>query len=215
MSIKSIHARQIFDSRGNPTVEVDLTTDKGLFRAAVPSGASTGIYEAIELRDGDKSRYLGKGVSKAVSNVKEIIAPALIGRNVLNQEEIDNLMNELDGTHNKGTSILATGPRPPRSPPISERRVLARALLLSLARARIVARRNDSRTRCRCRRLLTQPSSEPTPFSVSRWLFARPVPPRRAFRSTGTWRAQPRSWHHHSGRSSRILTRSLVDTDDA
>jgi enolase len=64
MSIKSIHAREILDSRGNPTVEVDLITDKGLFRAEVPSGASTGIYEAIELRDGDKSRYLGKGVLK-------------------------------------------------------------------------------------------------------------------------------------------------------
>lgn len=64
-TIKAVHARQIFDSRGNPTVEVDVTIDKGLFRAAVPSGASTGIYEAIELRDGDKTKYLGKGVSKA------------------------------------------------------------------------------------------------------------------------------------------------------
>jgi len=69
MSIKSIHARQIFDSRGNPTIEVDVTTEKGLFRAAVPSGASTGIHEALELRDNDKSKYLGKGVSKAVANV--------------------------------------------------------------------------------------------------------------------------------------------------
>ena len=78
MPIKAVKARQIFDSRGNPTVEVDLTTDKGLFRAAVPSGASTGIYEALELRDGDKANYHGKGVSKAVSNVNDIIAPALV-----------------------------------------------------------------------------------------------------------------------------------------
>jgi enolase len=101
MSIQKIHARQIFDSRGNPTVEVDLTTPKGLFRAAVPSGASTGIYEALELRDGDKTHYLGKGVSKAVSNVNNIIAPKLIGKNVTHQTEIDNFMIELDGTDTK------------------------------------------------------------------------------------------------------------------
>jgi enolase len=102
MSIISIHAREILDSRGNPTIEVDLKTAKGLFRAAVPSGASTGIYEALELRDGDKSRYLGKGVLKAVTNVNDVIAPKLIGKNVVNQEEIDNLMLQLDGTDNKG-----------------------------------------------------------------------------------------------------------------
>jgi len=102
MSIRKIHARQIFDSRGNPTVEVDLTTDKGVFRAAVPSGASTGIYEALELRDGDKSQYLGKGVSKAIKNVNELIAPKLIGKSVVNQEDIDKTMLELDGTDNKG-----------------------------------------------------------------------------------------------------------------
>jgi len=101
MSIKSVHARQIFDSRGNPTVEVDVTTDKGLFRAAVPSGASTGVHEALELRDGDKSKYLGKGVSKAVHNVNTIIAPALIGKDVTKQEEVDHFMLELDGTKNK------------------------------------------------------------------------------------------------------------------
>ena len=78
MPIQSIKARQIYDSRGNPTVEVDLTTDKGLFRAAVPSGASTGIYEALELRDGDKANYHGKGVLKAVANINDIIAPAVI-----------------------------------------------------------------------------------------------------------------------------------------
>uniref|UniRef100_A0A665VP64 phosphopyruvate hydratase n=1 Tax=Echeneis naucrates TaxID=173247 RepID=A0A665VP64_ECHNA len=79
MSIVKIHAREIFDSRGNPTVEVDLYTDKGLFRAAVPSGASTGIYEALELRDNDKTRYLGKGVSQAVDHINSTIGPALVG----------------------------------------------------------------------------------------------------------------------------------------
>jgi len=102
MSIKTVKAREILDSRGNPTVEVEVTTDKGLFRAAVPSGASTGKFEALELRDNDKSRYLGKGVLKACKNVNEIIAPQLIGKSVLNQEELDNFMIQLDGTDNKG-----------------------------------------------------------------------------------------------------------------
>jgi len=102
MSIVSVHARQIFDSRGNPTVEVDLKTAKGLFRAAVPSGASTGIYEAVELRDGDKSKYFGKGVSKAIANVNDIIAPKVVGLNVVEQKKIDQLMIDLDGTPNKG-----------------------------------------------------------------------------------------------------------------
>uniref|UniRef100_A0A4W4F641 phosphopyruvate hydratase n=1 Tax=Electrophorus electricus TaxID=8005 RepID=A0A4W4F641_ELEEL len=103
MSILKIQAREIFDSRGNPTVEVDLYTDKGLFRAAVPSGASTGIYEALELRDNDKSKYLGKGVSKAVEHVNQTIAPALIAQGipVVEQEKIDQFMLELDGTDNK------------------------------------------------------------------------------------------------------------------
>jgi enolase len=103
MSIKSIKARQIFDSRGNPTVEVDLTTDKGLYRSAVPSGASTGIYEALELRDNDKANYHGKGVSKAVNNINTLIAPALVGSNlnVTQQKEIDEAMLKLDGTDNK------------------------------------------------------------------------------------------------------------------
>ena len=78
MSILKIHARSIFDSRGNPTVEVDLFTDKGMFRAGVPSGASTGIHEALELRDNIKTEYMGKGVNQAVKNVNEIIAPALL-----------------------------------------------------------------------------------------------------------------------------------------
>merc|ERR1711920_512297 len=99
--IVSIKAREIFDSRGNPTVEVDLLTDMHLFRAAVPSGASTGIYEALELRDGDKKRLLGKGVLKAVKNVNESIAPKLVGLEVTKQREIDDLMVQtLDGTQN-------------------------------------------------------------------------------------------------------------------
>jgi enolase len=104
MSITRIHARQIFDSRGNPTVEVDIHTEKGRFRAAVPSGASTGVHEAVELRDGDKTSYVGKGVSKAVANVNEIIAPALIesGLKVTAQRDIDDFLIKLDGTPNKG-----------------------------------------------------------------------------------------------------------------
>ncbi|KAK2179022.1 hypothetical protein NP493_518g00039 [Ridgeia piscesae] len=103
MSIKAIHARQIFDSRGNPTVEVDLTTANGMFRAAVPSGASTGIYEALELRDNIKAEYHGKGVLKAVSNVNKLIAPALVGKtlDVADQKAIDKIMLDLDGTENK------------------------------------------------------------------------------------------------------------------
>lgn len=103
MSILKIHARSIFDSRGNPTVEVDLFTDKGMFRAGVPSGASTGIHEALELRDNIKTEYMGKGVNQAVKNVNEIIAPALLKENfsVVNQEQIDRFMLALDGTKNK------------------------------------------------------------------------------------------------------------------
>lgn len=100
--IQSITARQILDSRGNPTIEVDLTTEQGhLARAATPSGASTGTLEALELRDNDEKRYLGKSVSKAVANVKTIIAPALIGQEVNDQRALDRLMLELDGTENK------------------------------------------------------------------------------------------------------------------
>ena len=101
-TIKKVHARQILDSRGNPTIEVDVFTENGLMgRASVPSGASTGSREALELRDGDKSRWMGKGVTKAVDNVNKIIAPKLIGKNVLEQRSIDGLMLELDGTENK------------------------------------------------------------------------------------------------------------------
>jgi enolase len=101
--ISEIFARQILDSRGNPTVEVDVITDEGaLGRAAVPSGASTGIHEAVELRDNDKKRYVGKGVLKAVSNVNKSIAPALLGYDVADQTGIDEMMIQLDGTPNKG-----------------------------------------------------------------------------------------------------------------
>ncbi|MCK5044438.1 phosphopyruvate hydratase [Candidatus Parcubacteria bacterium] len=98
--IKKIIAREILDSRGNPTVEVDLTTESGVFRASVPSGASTGKYEAQEIRDKAK-RYNGKGVLKAIKNVEQIIAPKLKGRDVIDQEKIDQLLVELDGTENK------------------------------------------------------------------------------------------------------------------
>jgi enolase len=101
--IESIHARQILDSRGNPTVEVDVVTESGAVgRAAVPSGASTGTHEAVELRDGDKKRYVGKGVLKAVENVNSKIAEEIVGFSVLDQGLIDKIMLELDGTPNKG-----------------------------------------------------------------------------------------------------------------
>jgi enolase len=100
--IREVKAREILDSRGNPTIEVDVILDSGAMgRAAVPSGASTGEHEAIELRDGDKSRYLGKGVLKAVENVKKIIGPKLSGKEPFSQKEIDEFMINLDGTQNK------------------------------------------------------------------------------------------------------------------
>ncbi|MDR2392537.1 MAG: phosphopyruvate hydratase [Treponema sp.] len=102
-SIEYVEAREILDSRGNPTVEVDVVLEDGSFgRAAVPSGASTGEHEAVELRDDDKSRYLGKGVLKAVDNVNNIIAPEIEGSDVQDQVDIDRTMIELDGTENKG-----------------------------------------------------------------------------------------------------------------
>ncbi|MBE0432550.1 phosphopyruvate hydratase [candidate division WOR-3 bacterium] len=101
-TIEKILAREILDSRGNPTVEVDIELNDGVTgRAAVPSGASTGIHEAIEMRDGDKARYAGKGVLKAVANVNEKIAPALCGKDVTQQAELDRIMLDLDGTPNK------------------------------------------------------------------------------------------------------------------
>ncbi len=102
-TITYVHARQILDSRGNPTVEVDVMTDDGILgRAAVPSGASTGVHEAVELRDGDKTKFLGKGVLNAVNNVNTVIADTLIGYDVTNQNDIDKCLIELDGTPNKG-----------------------------------------------------------------------------------------------------------------
>lgn len=111
--IESIHARQILDSRGNPTVEVEVMTSSGAFgRAAVPSGASTGTHEAVELRDGDKKKYMGKGVLKAVSNVNTKIAEAIVGFPAYEQNLIDKIMIELDGTPNKAklgaNAILGT-----------------------------------------------------------------------------------------------------------
>jgi enolase len=111
--ISKIHARQILDSRGNPTIEVDVITSNGILgRAAVPSGASTGIHEAVELRDGDKSVFLGKGVLKAVQNVNTIINDALNGMDIFEQKKIDNTMLQLDGTDNKSNlganAILGT-----------------------------------------------------------------------------------------------------------
>src|SRR4026208_1261756 len=101
-SIVDIHARQILDSRGNPTVEVDVTLDDGsMGRAAVPSGASTGVHEAWELRDGDKAVYLGKGVTQAIRNVDSTIADALTGWDALDQMGIDQRLIELDGSDNK------------------------------------------------------------------------------------------------------------------
>ena len=102
MIIENVHAREILDSRGNPTVEVEVTLKSGIVgRASVPSGASTGENEALELRDGDKNRYGGKGVLKAVENVNNVIAPALAGFSALEQRAIDHKMLELDGTKTK------------------------------------------------------------------------------------------------------------------
>ncbi|HEY5824215.1 MAG TPA: phosphopyruvate hydratase, partial [Cyclobacteriaceae bacterium] len=111
--IESIHARQILDSRGNPTIEVDVLTESGAFgRAAVPSGASTGSHEAVELRDNDKKRYMGKGVLQAVENVNSKIAAEVVGASVFDQNLIDKIMIELDGTPNKAklgaNAILGT-----------------------------------------------------------------------------------------------------------
>ncbi|MFZ1807594.1 MAG: phosphopyruvate hydratase [Cyclobacteriaceae bacterium] len=111
--IESIHARQILDSRGNPTVEVDVITESGAFgRAAVPSGASTGMHEAVELRDGNKKLFMGKGVLKAVKNVNEIIAEEIVGFDVVDQNLVDKIMMEVDGTKNKSklgaNAILGT-----------------------------------------------------------------------------------------------------------
>ncbi|MEO6807711.1 MAG: phosphopyruvate hydratase, partial [Isosphaeraceae bacterium] len=103
VTIAAVHGREILDSRGNPTVEVDVTLADGVLgRAAVPSGASTGVYEAVELRDGDKTRYLGKGVTQAVANVNQALAKVVVGLDVTDQVGLDRAMIEADGTPNKG-----------------------------------------------------------------------------------------------------------------
>uniref|UniRef100_A0A8C4NVY5 phosphopyruvate hydratase n=1 Tax=Dicentrarchus labrax TaxID=13489 RepID=A0A8C4NVY5_DICLA len=104
MSILKIHAREIFDSRGNPTVEVDLYTKKGLFRAAVPSGASTGIYEALELRDNDKTRYMGKGKASSLIPPLNLLLTSILS--VVDQAKVDKLMLDMDGTENKSLELL-------------------------------------------------------------------------------------------------------------
>lgn len=103
MSVLKVKARSVYDSRGNPTVEVDVVTETGLHRAIVPSGASTGQHEACELRDGDKTHWGGKGVLKAVSNVNDVIGPALIKENIdcADQSKVDDFLIKLDGTENK------------------------------------------------------------------------------------------------------------------
>jgi len=131
LAIEQIVAREILDSRGNPTVECDVLLEDGsMGTAAVPSGASTGEHEALELRDGDKSRYMGKGVRKAVSNIEEVIAPELLGLDGLDQVLIDQTMIDLDGTPNKAklgaNAILAVSMATARS--------AANALLVSLFR---------------------------------------------------------------------------------
>src|SRR3954468_15247522 len=103
MQISAVKGREILDSRGNPTVEVDVTLDgKVMGRAAVPSGASTGEREALELRDGDKKRYLGKGVRKAVGNIQRVLTPSLLGMDAMHQAAVDRKMIDLDGTATKG-----------------------------------------------------------------------------------------------------------------
>ena len=103
--ITAVFAREILDSRGNPTVEVEVQTENGRGRAAVPSGASTGEHEAIELRDGDKKRYLGKGVLQAVKNVNQTLAPTVVGMDSLDQPAIDKALLQADGTSNSPGSV--------------------------------------------------------------------------------------------------------------
>ena len=132
-SISKIVARQVLDSRGNPTIEADVITNNGVMgRAIVPSGASTGVHEAVELRDGDKTKYGGKGVLKAVKNVTEIIAPELQGHDVSDQKGIDQLMINLDGTNNKGklgaNAILAVSMASAKAAAIESKQPLFRYL---------------------------------------------------------------------------------------
>ncbi len=144
-TIIDVVARQILDSRGNPTVEVEVELESGAVgRAAVPSGASTGEHEAVELRDGDKKRYLGKGVLKAVDNVNNVIAPEIVGMDATDQAAVDRMLIELDGTPNKAklgaNAILG----------VSLARAHAAADALELAPLPL-PRRRQRRARCRCR----------------------------------------------------------------
>ncbi len=149
MKIQKVHGREIIDSRGNPTVEVDVTLEGGAFgRAAVPSGASTGQREALELRDGDKKRYLGKGVTKAVGHVNGEIAKALIGSEA-DQRAVDEAMISLDGTENKGrlgaNALLGVSMALARASAAGGRRAA-----LPPPRRRCTAARTAARC-CRCR----------------------------------------------------------------
>src|SRR5579864_8337826 len=133
MEIVKVVGREILDSRGNPTVEADVhLADGSVGRAAVPSGASTGEHEAVELRDGDKSRYLGKGCLTAVGNINESIAPALLGMDALRQSSLDRLMISLDGTANKSkwgaNAILAVSMAVARASAVSQQMPLYRYL---------------------------------------------------------------------------------------
>ena len=136
--IIDIHAREILDSRGNPTVEVDVNLATGAFgRAAVPSGASTGEHEAVELRDNDANRYLGKGVQQAVENVNTAIADALVGKDVFAQNDIDTAMCELDGTENKsrlGANAILAFPSLSRKPLQMKSRSLSIAISVAQMR---------------------------------------------------------------------------------
>ena len=154
--ISEIFARQILDSRGNPTVEVDVLTDEGAIgRAAVPSGASTGVHEAVELRDGDKKEYVGKGVLKAVKNVNTVDAPDLIGHDVADQTGIDAIMMELDGTPNKAklgaNAMLAVSMAVAKA--AAEEAVLAAISLYRRHQCKNTAHSDDeySEWRCACR----------------------------------------------------------------
>ena len=146
MQITKVRGREILDSRGNPTVEVDVTLDNGVMgRAAVPSGASTGVREALELRDGDKKRYLGKGVTKAVANVNGEIAAALTGQ-AADQRAIDRQMIALDGTPNKGrlgaNALLGV------SIAVARARAIAAGLPLYTHIARLYEKRPTRPARC-------------------------------------------------------------------
>ena len=145
--IQQVTAREILDSRGNPTVEAEVLIDGGFGRAAVPSGASTGVHEALELRDGDKSRYLGKGVTQAVQNVNEKLAPAIIGLNALDQPGVDERLLEADGTATKSK--------------LGANAILAVSMAVARAAADAVAFERVDEVSVRLRRPLDEPRGGP------------------------------------------------------